>query len=303
MRSILITFFSLLISSLAIGTYIRNQVWHTEKTLWTDAVLKAPNSMRAFLDLAYTYESEGNLQTAFRLNQEALGKISPTHNTFTVNAYNSMGNIMRKMGRYQNALYWFDEGLKVDENNKDILFKKFLTQQAAGHQAEAKQTLTTLLKQDPQNTRALLDLGNIEIQEAHPENGMETLRKALLISPVTDPSRWQILLSLSLASNRMHQFDKALFFIHLARIWGAPDFLYGLYSLENHIMRKSPEPPSQQLKLIFSSASLAKLQEKFVFGLDNTADIALDKKLILEYIDDWTRNQAAMIPPKAPATP
>ena len=299
MHSFLIICFSLLVCSLAIGTYIRNQVWYSEKSLWSDAVIKAPNSMRALLDLGYTYEQENDLATAVTLDRKALGKKSPTLEKFTVNAYNNIGNIMRKMGRYQDALFWLNKGLEIEPKNDNILFVKFMVQQAEGNSVEAKKTLNLLLTYFPHNRRYLIDYANIEINEGSPDKAMETLHKALSITAPSDPSYWQILLSLALAANKIHQFQKATFFLNLAHTQGAPNFLVDLCALENQLLINSEVTILDPLiQRIFYDVPLTQLHERIVFGPDNISDIAYDKNLIFESIDQWIQRKMLSAPAK-----
>ena len=55
MYYILISFITLLIIGLGTSTYIRNMAWKDDKSLWEDAISKAPESSRAFHNLAWGY--------------------------------------------------------------------------------------------------------------------------------------------------------------------------------------------------------------------------------------------------------
>ena len=52
---ILVAFVTILLILLGTGTYTRNRVWLTERTLWEDAAKKAPGSNRPLHNLAWAY--------------------------------------------------------------------------------------------------------------------------------------------------------------------------------------------------------------------------------------------------------
>ena len=66
-------FIAAMISTVGIGTYARNFDWKTEKTLWEDAVKKAPQRARPYQILAKRYyEKNGDWQTAIKLYEKAI---------------------------------------------------------------------------------------------------------------------------------------------------------------------------------------------------------------------------------------
>ena len=69
---ILISFPSLIVLGVGLGTHIRNSKWITEKSLWRDALQKAPSLARPYQNLAFALERERKLDAALRLNLMAL---------------------------------------------------------------------------------------------------------------------------------------------------------------------------------------------------------------------------------------
>jgi tetratricopeptide (TPR) repeat protein len=72
-RSILLYSSVLLIIIVGAGTYIRNMAWATEKSLWEDAMHKAPNSHRPLHNLAWAYYTKiGQYDKAIELYKKSL---------------------------------------------------------------------------------------------------------------------------------------------------------------------------------------------------------------------------------------
>ena len=71
----LIIFMILLVAGWGIGSRVRNMAWATEKTLWEDAMRKAPNNARPYTSLATKYYKRiGNYNKALVLYRESLTK-------------------------------------------------------------------------------------------------------------------------------------------------------------------------------------------------------------------------------------
>jgi tetratricopeptide (TPR) repeat protein len=72
-RSVLLYSSVLIIIVIGAGTYIRNMAWATEKSLWEDAMHKAPNSHRPLHNLAWAYYTKiGQYDKAIELYQKSL---------------------------------------------------------------------------------------------------------------------------------------------------------------------------------------------------------------------------------------
>lgn len=81
MYFILVMFSIFLVVDIGMATYIRNQIWQSEKTLWEDVVKKYPNSARAYHNLAWGhYEGIGDYDKAIELYNHALTKENNTSN-------------------------------------------------------------------------------------------------------------------------------------------------------------------------------------------------------------------------------
>lgn len=66
-------FIAAIITAVGMGTYTRNFDWRTEKTLWEDAVKKAPHRTRPYQILANRYyEKIGDWQMAIKLYEKAI---------------------------------------------------------------------------------------------------------------------------------------------------------------------------------------------------------------------------------------
>ncbi len=74
----------LLLTACAYGTRQRNEVWHTEETLWLDDVQKSPHNGRGLMNYGLTQMEKGNYPTALDYFQRAL-VYTPNYSTLEIN--------------------------------------------------------------------------------------------------------------------------------------------------------------------------------------------------------------------------
>ena len=114
---VLIAFIVLLVAGLGWGTHVRNMAWATKKSLWEDALKKAPGSMRPYTTLATSYfEKIGDHQTALKLYQKSLGKISSRKKDSTIVAMQNMARIYYGKNRYDKAIEIWSEAVKREDH-------------------------------------------------------------------------------------------------------------------------------------------------------------------------------------------
>lgn len=99
----IVTAIILLMIGFGIGTHLRNMAWASEKSLWEDAITKAPTANRPLHNLAYYhYEPSGDYITAMALLKKSLAL--------------KVHSIKRHSATYNNiaSIYYYD----LNENNK-----------------------------------------------------------------------------------------------------------------------------------------------------------------------------------------
>ena len=101
----LVIFTILLIAGWGIGTRVRNMAWATEKTLWEDALQKAPNSSRPYTNLATNYYKKiGKYNKALEFYQKALHKNGHRPKKVKANALHNIAVIYYDQKKYADAI-------------------------------------------------------------------------------------------------------------------------------------------------------------------------------------------------------
>ena len=138
-RSLVVIISVLIILSLGVMTYRRNQVWKNPARLWSEALSKNPRNYRAHLNLGNILLRQGQIEEAKQHYLEVL-HLKPHH----AKAYNNLGVALEKQGRIEEAIRHYSEALRIDpyyakaHNNLGVaLFRKGDVQKAVAHFREA----------------------------------------------------------------------------------------------------------------------------------------------------------------------
>ncbi|TGU70201.1 tetratricopeptide repeat protein [Geomonas terrae] len=97
-----------LVLALACTTFVRNQAWASDVTLWSDAVEKAPNKARPHYNLALAFQKAHRTDEALEHALQA-ARLAPT----MPYAYNLIGVIMEKTGRIEQAAAALSEAIRL----------------------------------------------------------------------------------------------------------------------------------------------------------------------------------------------
>ena len=128
-----------IVSALAILSLLRTQVWMTEKSLWTEAVGRAPNKIRPKLQLARASPSEA-LQLL-----DAAKKIAPNDPAVA----SELGKMWLSLGRPQDALPEFGRALALSPRDAEAFNNRGVALQALGQAYPARRDFEHALRLDP----------------------------------------------------------------------------------------------------------------------------------------------------------
>jgi Flp pilus assembly protein TadD len=181
----LIAFIPLLIIGLGTSTYIRNSAWQTEKRLWEDALRKAPNSARPYINLAWAYyERKGDLKTALVLYHEALRK---KHNRDSQYAkiYNNIANIYYQSGNCEQAVEYWKKSYEVSDSFYTPRYRLAMALTRCGRHDEALVHINGVLEQKPDLVMAIKLKGVILLLQDQPRKALMQFRKCIKLK--SDP--------------------------------------------------------------------------------------------------------------------
>ncbi|MBN1102786.1 MAG: tetratricopeptide repeat protein [Deltaproteobacteria bacterium] len=137
----------LTITALAAATFERNEAWQDEKSLWKDALLKAPGSSRPYHNLAVQYHLEGSYEEALTLYREAARKKN-LHSIYGKSAtYLYMSYIYAERGEIGKAATMAQEALRIDPDSWRARLELSLLLTRSGRKEDAARHLRELFSQ------------------------------------------------------------------------------------------------------------------------------------------------------------
>ena len=116
-------------------------------------------------------------------------------------SYAFLGLAYRHLGRFDEALKYFQEGLKKDPHNSSCLFNVGYIEERQGNYAQAEDLLQQALRSNPDFPEVLLELANLRMKDKKYREASEVLRKYVKIA--RDPADGYY--KLAMAERGLHQ--------------------------------------------------------------------------------------------------
>jgi len=116
-------------------------------------------------------------------------------------SYTFMGLSYRHLGRFDEALKYFEEGLKQDPHNASCLFNIGYIQERQGNYAGAEDLFQQALHSNPDFSEALLELANLRVKDKKFAEATELLRRYVTVSRDPAPGYYK----LAMAERSLHQ--------------------------------------------------------------------------------------------------
>lgn len=170
----------ILIISLGTGTYLRNMDWRNNKTLWTAAMEKAPNSARPLQNLAWGYYTPaGQFQRSINLYKRSL-ELKDDSIDFKMVSYNNLADIYYShLKDYEKSLKYAKKAvaIKPDHATANYLMADSLVR--LGRKDEAFKLLNKFCEQESINTNFLYLKGRIALDHSYPATALDCFRQCL----------------------------------------------------------------------------------------------------------------------------
>ena len=163
---------------LSVTSFIRNQVWKSQLTLWEDTVQKSPGKARPYNSRGLANFYQGNLAQAMFDYNNAIA-IKPNFAKAYVNRgilYYNQGDVMKAMSDYNKAI-GIDPENSESYNNRGILYY------AQGRLTEALFDYKKAIALNPFNDEAYFNLGNLDDEKGDSTGAFLDYSKAIEINP------------------------------------------------------------------------------------------------------------------------
>jgi tetratricopeptide (TPR) repeat protein len=176
------------VSLAATGTYMRNAVWKSERTLWEDVLTKVPDSGRAYHNLAWGYyQKNRQYDQAIAYYRKAL-EVSGDHSSRQAAATQfNIGLLLMQKEDFTSAARYFAAASEARPDSFKPSYFHAVVLSSDGRYDEAKKIIGRLNAKLPANV-AVLNLKALNaLRCSNIREAIETLEMSLQ----ADPKNWQ----------------------------------------------------------------------------------------------------------------
>jgi len=216
-----------LISAIGMSTYIRNTDWRTEKSLWQDAMIKAPNSARPLHNLAWGYYSPtGRFERAIDLYQRALYLKDETIGFDAAIYFNLAGIYYSRLTDDDKAIEYAKKTLSINPVHSRAGYVLAAATARLGRYKEALAYLEMMPDNLSDNANNLYLKGLLYLKTQQPENALPVFRRCLALAP----NHWRYLREIGFSLDLMQFHDQAFWFFSRSESQrpNQPELLMGL---------------------------------------------------------------------------
>jgi len=193
-------------------TSMRNDVYRDPITLWADALKKAPEKSKAYVNLSAAYLERGNIDKAIGIMELSLKQGNRAVATYlnlaiayfmkddlkkaeeimlTLNGsisaeiyYYNLGSIYKQKKEYRKAIETFTKASEGKNYSPAVLGSIAECYKQLGNKKNAAEYYSAAAKGIPQKSEDYLMVAQSYFELGEPEKGRETMNKALLADPM-----------------------------------------------------------------------------------------------------------------------
>ncbi|MDH4319284.1 MAG: tetratricopeptide repeat protein [Desulfobulbaceae bacterium] len=197
------------IVTLGAWTYIRNNLWKSEKAIWIDVMRKYPDLPRPYQMLGALLDAGGYYEEALRYYKISMTKKKgPTHKTHQFISLINIGLIYLKTGHYENAIDSFHKALETEPGNEDAY--QYLIRSYFGlgdyREAERLSDIALAMESNENNVGFLLHKAFALQKLNRSEEAIIYFQKVIQL----EPDNSQIIIHLALAQAQAGHYEVAL---------------------------------------------------------------------------------------------
>jgi tetratricopeptide (TPR) repeat protein len=168
---------------LSMRTIVRNPVWESDETLFTNMLRESPESAKAHYDYAYMSAQIGERRRALRHYTRAT-EIYPRY----WDAWAGRGRMERELGDSKESLKAYEEALRIAPGYENGYFGVGLAYEDLGDRAAAERVYREGLRHNPRSLPLAFRLARILSADGRPE-ALFAWRRALAIEPRSAAAR------------------------------------------------------------------------------------------------------------------
>jgi tetratricopeptide (TPR) repeat protein len=289
MKYILLAFIILYLVGLGHSTFIRNFTWKNPKSLWIDAIEKAPGLARSHHNLGRYYQDNGYMGEAFSEYQKAFaGRMTHRKNIYFYTYYN-LGKLFSDQKDYVKAEFYYRKALEINPKFPAIYINLATIYDMNGDAESAYEYIKKAFNFYPNNPVTNLNLGLYYIKMNMPEKAIFHLERS---SGSGSPSKQNSYMGI--AYNQKGLSGKAIIFFKEAIKNEPSDIMSYLHMAEIYSKKghrdKARKSVKKALSLMIGNKSRLRETLHGLLKRTDLKNIQPDPDVILPLIKEAIRN-------------
>ncbi len=248
----LVAFVCFLCIWLGSNTYMRNEAWATEKTLWEDSMVKAPGLARPVHNLAMGhYARTGQYDSALNLYSKALTLKDTNQKKSKAYIYNNMAGVYDRKGQYSKAVNLYKSALEISPDFEIAMYNMSLSLMKDGKWDQASRNTDQLLRKRYHIGDYLNLKGYLLVKQNKFTEAAKYFRDALRVNPGFENAVYNLAGALSLDGH----YKQAEWFYRRSDPVNANDILTFAYLIQNSLRAGNKKRAEQYTKEMFARYS------------------------------------------------
>jgi Flp pilus assembly protein TadD len=247
----------LLIIAVGVGTHIRNMVWATEKTLWEDAIAKAPQMSRPYHNLAWGYyEKIGQYDQARFLYEKSISLLK--HNNYGKSlVINNLANYYYLKRDLRKACELWATTVRLNPNNGVYEYRRALCLAEMGESEKALAAFNKFLSKYPHHRNSLNLKGRVLLKQGRFQEALSCFRHVLKLYRNDTVA----MTNLGMGFRRMGDGVKAEWFLKTAHVRDPNNIMILLWLIEVNQFKDDENEADRYIQKLFTINNFKKLSE------------------------------------------
>ena len=281
---------TLVIIGLGVGTYIRNLAWATEKTLWEDAMAKAPGMARPYQNLAWGYYAKiKNYPEAIRLYEHALNLKDPNPSYSANVSFSNVANLYLRNQDYEKSIAYCRRALEVHPNSMQAIKVLAYASYKSGRWEEAIKNIKLLYSKHYTNPKYMIALSFSLIKINEYEEALGYLKNGLRMEPHNSKIHYLI----GVAMSRLQKYQRAEWFLQRAAQLAPNDISIPFFFVENSLLAGDQAGVERHLDRLFQHHSIRNIAILAKGIPDDALKVGFTAELLAPLIADRIKSKTA----------